>query len=171
MASKKHYVLVSITLGAIATASALLIAGTHLLTANKIVESEKQKIKEGIASIYGETAEILSEKEISSDDYKYVNYCYEIKDGGFAYRTSGSNMYGNISLIVGFNLNNEFMSMVVVNNEQTYASTLKNKYLNEVNAGTRDIDDVKCDATYGAKLVRDMIHEAQSANEQKVWKK
>ena len=46
-------------------------------------------------------------------------------------------------------------------NEQTYASTLVDNYLVPLNNGSRDLDDVTCGATYGAKLVRDMVNEAQ----------
>ena len=170
MASKKHYVLVSVTLGAIAAASGLLIAGTNLLTEKRIEQNKEIKINNGIESIYGKDCEVSLRKEIKNDSYKHVEYVYEIKDSGYAFKTSDSNMYGNITLIIGFNLKNEFMSLSVVNNEQTYAQTLVDNYLNPVNAGERNIDDVSCGATYGATLVRSMINEAKAACEEKIWK-
>ena len=174
MANKKHYILTSITLGTIAAASALLIGGANMLTRNKIAENELNRIYNGIAEIFGDSAVISSETSIEKDTYKYVEYVYEIKvndnESGYAFRTTGSNMYGKISLIVGFNLNNEFIKMSVITDEQTYKSTLENKYIFEVNKSSRDVEDVSCGATYGAKLVRDMINEAKQASNDKAWK-
>lgn len=171
MSNKKHYVLVSVTLGAIAAASALLIAGTNMLTKDKIRENEIKKVHSGIASIFGEKAEVSKESKIDNSKYEYVEYVYEVKDSGYVFRTTGSNMYGKISLIIGFNYANEFVALSTITNEQTYASTLDKNYLDLVNQGKRDIDDVSCGATYGAKLVRDMINEAKLASEEKVWTK
>ena len=174
MANKKHYILTSITLGAIAATSALLIGGANMLTRNKIAENELNRIYNGIAEIFGDSAAISSETSIEKDTYKYVEYVYEIKvndnESGYAFRTTGSNMYGKISLIVGFNLNNEFIKMSVITDEQTYKSTLENKYISKVNDSSRDVEDVSCGATYGAKLVRDMINEAKQASNDKAWK-
>ena len=174
MANKKHYILTSITLGAIAATSALLIGGANMLTRNKIAENELNRIYNGIAEIFGESAAISRESSIEKDTYKYVEYVYEIKvndnESGYAFRTTGSNMYGKISLIVGFNLNNEFIKMSVITDEQTYKSTLENKYISKVNDSSRDVEDVSCGATYGAKLVRDMINEAKQASNDKAWK-
>lgn len=174
MANVKHYVLVSITLGAIAAASALLIGATNMLTKENIARNEQNKVSSGIAGIFGESAKISSESSIEKDDYKYVNYVYEIsssdKEIGYAFKTTGSNMYGKVSLIIGFDIDSKFVSLSVVTNEQTYASTLVDNYIIPVNEGTRDIYDVNCGATYGAKLVRDMIDEAQQASLDKPWK-
>ena len=174
MVNKKHYILTSITLGTIAAASALLIGGANMLTRDKIAENELNRIYGGIAEIFGESATISSETSIENDTYKYVEYVYEIKvndnESGYAFRTTGSNMYGKISLIVGFNLNNEFIKMSVITDEQTYKSTLENKYISNVNDSSRDVEDVSCGATYGAKLVRDMINEAKQASNDKAWK-
>ena len=175
MASKKHYILTSITLGAIAASSALLIGASNMLTKDKIAQNEQNKIHSGIASIFGDSAEILKENNIENDSYKYVNYFYQISNGekevGFAYRTTGSNMYGKISLLIGYNLENEFVSLSIITNEQTYASTLKDNYIDLLNKGERELDDVSCGATYGAKLVRDMVKEAKQADLDKVWNK
>ena len=174
MANVKHYVLVSITLGAIAAASALLIGATNMLTKENIARNEQNKVSSGIAGIFGESAKISNESSIENNDYKYVNYVYEISANdseiGYAFRTTGSNMYGKVSLIIGFNIENKFVSLSVVTNEQTYASTLVDNYIIPLNNGSRDVDDVTCGATYGAKLVRDMVNEASKASLEKPWK-
>lgn len=173
MASKKHYILTSITLGLIAAASALLIGGSNLLTKARIKQNEQDSIYKGIAYIFSDSAEISFDSEIKNDDYKYVEHVYEIKvneiDSGYAFKTTGSNMYGKISLIVGLNLEGDFLKMKVITDEQTYASTLEKKYIDPLNNHDSDVD-VSCGATYGAKLVRDMINEAKQAANEKVWK-
>ena len=90
--------------------------------------------------------------------------CYKVNDNkdsqiGWAIKTTGSNMYGKISLIAGFNDEKVFLGTYLVVNEQTYASTLVKNYINPLNDG-EDVD-VHCGATYGAKLVKNMIDEAQ----------
>ena len=175
MADKKHYLFTSLTLGLIAAGSALLIGATNIITKDRISNNEKNKINQGIAGIFGDSATVKDESEIDDENYKYVNYVYEVKqeekDIGYAFVTTGSNAYGKISLLVGFNLENEFLSLQVVTDEQTYASALEENYIDPLNEGSRDLDDVSCGATYGAKLVRDMVKEANNASKEKVWKK
>ena len=159
---KKHYVITSITLGLIAAASGALIGLTNLITKDRIAQNEKNKINAGISEIFGNSAVISSENEVSG--YKYTNYLYHVGESSLAFRTEGSNSYGKVSLLVGFNFVEEeykFAGLYVVVNEQTYASTLVANYLDPVNEGSRDLDDVSCGATYGAKLVRDMVNEAK----------
>lgn len=172
--AKKHYIIVSVTLGAIAASAAALIGLTNFITKNRIEENKKIKIQEGIAEIFGKEASIKNEYSIAKNDYQYVNYVYEIqKDNvvGYAYKSEGSNMYGKISLIVGFDMSNNFVSLNIVEDEQTYATALEEDYIAPINGGSRDINDVNCGATFGAKLVRDMVNEAKKANEEKVWTK
>lgn len=171
--NKMHYIITSITLGAIAASSALLISLTNLATRKQIDINEKNKINAGINEIFGENTEIS--KEYAIKDFKYTNYVYEVKREGessemFAFRTSGSNSYGKISLLVGFNyyqipggeeFEYVFSSISVIVNEQTYASTLVENYIDPVNDNKRNYEDVSCGATYGAKLIRDMINEAK----------
>ena len=169
MSSKKHYVITSITLGIIAAASGLLIGGTNLITKGQIARNEVNKINSGIVEIFGKTATISS--EFTVEGRKYTNYAYEVKLGdsaakACALKTSGSNMYGKISLLIGFNSTSSsagpvFNGLSIVINEQTYATTLMENYVDPLNEGTRDLDDVSCGATYGAKLIRDMVNEAK----------
>ena len=161
---KKHYIITSITLGLIAAASGALIGLANLVTKDKIAQNEKDRINAGISEIFGKSATISSENEVSG--YKYTNYLYYVNESSLAFRTEGSNSYGKVSLLVGFNYAEDeykFAGLYVVVNEQTYASTLVANYLEPVNGGTRDLEDVSCGATYGAKLVRDMVNEAKEA--------
>ena len=177
MPSKKHYIITSITLGAIAASSAVLIGVTNLITKDKIAKNEKDKISLGISKIFSKNASILDEFAVSV--HQYTTYAYEIKneDNGeaCALKTTGSNMYGKISLLVGFTnmvipggelKEYVFSGLSIIVNEQTYASTLVEEYIDPLNEGDRDLMDTSCGATYGAKLVKDMVEEAKTvANE------
>ena len=174
--SKKKYVITAVTLGIIAAASAGLVAGANLLTKEKIKQNEIDKINKGMSDIFGKTQLKYTEKSASEaglSGYKYVSTLYTVKDNtdafvGYAIKTSGSNMYGKITLIVGMNGQYEFVKLSVVVNEQTYASTLVDNYINPLNDGG-NIDDVNCGATYGAKLVREMVTEATDAASKATW--
>ena len=171
---KKHYIIVSLTLGIIAAGSAALIGVTNMVTRDKIAQNELNSIRNGIYKIYGDSAEISLEKDIENESYSYVLKAYEIsvesKEAGYAFRTTGSNMYGKVSLIVGFDTASKFKSLEIITNEQTYAATLVDNYIVPLNSHERDINDVNCGATYGAKLVRDMVEQATKACEAKIWK-
>ena len=164
---KKHYLITALTLGVIAASSAAIIGLTNMITRDRIAQNEQNKINSGIAAIFGENAKANEQKSLK-EAYKYVQYYYDVKDGGemlgYAFKTSGSNMYGKISLMIGFYYATEaFKGLSIVVNEQTYATTLVDNYINPVNGGTREVEDVYCGATYGAKLVRDMIDECYVA--------
>ena len=172
MSDKKRYLITAVTLGCIAMGGALLIGGTNLLTRERIKQNEINAINKGIATIFhSESAKY--ESKVLEGEHKYLQELYVVKDNenqvGYAYKTSGSNMYGKITLLVGFdNATQSFIGTSVIVNEQTYASTLVDKYLNPLNEGTRDLDDVSCGATYGAKLVREMVNEALD-NVKELW--
>lgn len=167
MADKKHYIITSITLGAIAAVSAGLIGLTNLITEPTIKENESKKISSGIKEIFGQNAKIFDEESWQSYHTSYLETAYLIVNEennvelGYAFRTTGKNSYGKISLIVGFDASDlSFKKLSIVANEQSYASTLVDNYINPLNGDKRDINDVSCGATYGAKLVRDMINQA-----------
>ncbi len=168
MANKKHYIITAVTLGLIGAASAAIIGVTNLVTKNQIKENEENKINQGIAEIFGQNSTILTTESIEGE--KYTNTVYTVKSNNeettqYAFRTDGSNMYGKISLLVGFNSNNEFKGISVIVDEQTYASTLENNYitpLKETENKDEKLEDVSCGATYGAKLIRDMVNDARS---------
>lgn len=166
----KKYILTSVTLGLIAASGALLIAGTNMITKKTIAENEQKSINNGIKTIYGDTAAIKETNAIDGNNYEYVTVRYIVNDEndaplGYAFRTEGSNNYGKISLIIGFNKECVYKGLSVVTNEQSFASTLKKGYLDIIKDGSKTIDDVSvsCGATYGAKLVRNMVNEAEQA--------
>lgn len=167
MPNTKHYVITAITLGLIGAASAAAIGITNLITKDKIAENEKNNIQSGIVEIFGQNSTILEEKSIDEGDY--TNTVYTVKTEGvdhnqYAFRTDGSNMYGKISLLVGFDYLNQFKGMSIISNEQTYAATLVENYVNPIKEAEdkeKKIEDVSCGATYGATLIRNMINDAK----------
>lgn len=172
MANAKHYVLVSITLGAIAMVSAGAIGLVNMFTNKKIAQNEVDKVNSAITTLFGDGSSVSKESNIAEynldSTYSYLGTVYTVNSGdtllGYGFRTAGSNAYGKIVLIVGFSVeSNAFKGLVPVVNEQTYASTLVDNYIIPVNAGDRNIDDVSCGATYGAKLVESMVNEAKDA--------
>ena len=164
MSNMKKYLITAITLGTIAMCGGLLIGATNLITKERIAQNEKNKINNGIKDIFGNSASVNKEETIDSD-FQYVTKRYLVNENdlltGYAFQTTGSNMYGKISLIIGFTADEcIFKGLSIIVNEQTYATTLVENYINPLNANERDYEDVSCGATYGASLVRDMIDEA-----------
>ena len=172
MSNVKKYVLTGVTLGLIAMASGLLIGATNMITADRIAENEVKKINASFVEIYGEGTTGTENESFDFNNYTYLKAQYEIFNGngeniGMAYRTLGSNAYGKVSLIVGF-VNGSgyryvYYGISVVINEQSFATTLEDNYLTPLQNGERELEDVKCGATYGATLVKDMIKEAKEA--------
>lgn len=176
MSNMKKYLMTAVVLGSIAMASGLLIGATNLVTSGPIAEYEKNQINSGIKAIFSDCENLYysndEDVEIGKDN-PYVTHIYYLYDGtnendydnafvGFALKTEGSNSYGKIALIIGFDASANYESISVIKNEQSFASTLNKKYISKVKTKDREIDDVSCGATYGAKLVRDMIKNAQS---------
>ncbi len=166
MPSKKHYILTAVTLGAIASISAGLIGLANLITRDQIAKNEKKKFNAGIVAIFGEGAYTTDFSKKIELDYLVSSYHVHSNDEsvqGWAVLASGSNMYGKITLIAGFDYDTKnFKGIYVTTNEQTYASTLVENYINPLNKGDVQLDDVTCGATYGAKLVRDLVNASQS---------
>lgn len=166
MSNKKKYIVTAVTLGTIAACSGALIGVANLVTRDRIVQNEKNKFNAGIVAIFGENCRV---SDFSTDikNVQYVTDVYSVFDSsdsrnGWAVKVSGSNSYGKISMLVGFTYDTkDRVGSYVITNEQSYASTLEENYLTPLSKGERDLDDVKCGATYGATLVKNMINAAQ----------
>lgn len=168
MSNVKKYLITAITLGAIAMCAGALIGATNLATKDRIAENEVKKINEGFAEVFGNGANGNEDQNFENKNYTYLKAKYTILDAsgaeiGSAYRTLGSNAYGKISLIIGFTSDNLYKGLSVVINEQSFATTLEENYLDPLKKGEHDLADVKCGATYGATLVKNMVDEATKA--------
>ncbi|MCR5505554.1 MAG: hypothetical protein K6F07_00960 [Bacilli bacterium] len=159
----KHYILTAVILGSIAMVGGALIGVANLITKDKIAKNEENKINVGIADLFGENTTRSEQINIIGND-KYLDYYYKVNANdalvGYAFRVTGRNAYGKISMLVGINTSYNVGRIYLITNEQTYAQTLVDNYVTPYNNGTTSLDDVYCGATYGAKLVRDMANEA-----------
>ena len=173
MSDKKHYIITSIVLGSIAAVSGVLIGVTNLITKDQIVKNEQNKINQGMKAIFKQNSikyqEFTKEEAQLEGDYKYLETVYVVSDEndnelGCAFKLSGKNSYGKIALIAGYTkVDQSFISLSLIVNEQSYATTLVDNYINPLNEGTRSLEDVHCGATFGARLVHDMVIEGTNA--------
>ena len=165
MSNTKKYILTGVILGSIAAVAAGLIAVTNLVTKDRIANNDLEKLNLGIRQIFGDNASISAQEDLANEKYKYVVTFYEVKDGdtllGYAFKSEGSNDYGKISMISGFDeATRSFVSLYLLENGQSYASTLVENYIVPLTNGDRDLEDVSCGATRGATLVKNMVNEA-----------
>ena len=174
MANAKKYILTGVILGSVAAVSAGLIAGVNLLTKNRIAQNKIDTFNKGVRKIFEETESVEEKETFSKPEYTYVIKSYDVKDKnndiiGYVFEAEGANDYGKISLLVGLDATNcNFVSLYLTKNEQSYATTLHENYVNKVISGKKQYDDVQPNtigATYGAKLVRDMIDEAKQVGQ------
>ena len=175
MPKAKHFIITSLTLGLIAAGSGALIGGVNLLTRGRIEQNEKDEFNKGVSFIFGEGSDTTNKEDLKKKPVKYemdyfdikVTASYEVINNknnvhGWAITTTGSNSYGKISMIVGFDYDlKEYVNIYITEDDQTYKSTLEEKYITKITINKTKIDEVSCGATYGAKLVRDSINAAK----------
>lgn len=160
---KKHYLYVGLVLACIGVVTSAAIVGVNELTKNRIVENQQKSKNEAMAKVFkdcqfGETTNVEGVEYL-------VSYTTATKDGveqGDVYYTTGKNMYGGISMMVAVYLNGNLGQISLVENTQSFASTVEDNYLKPYNNNKRSIDDVTCGATYGATLIRNMAKAAQT---------
>ena len=80
MPSKKHFIITSLTLGAIAAASGLLIGAANLITRDQIKKNEAKKFDSGITAIFGENTK-ASEFNKNVLNLEYIDSSYIIHQG------------------------------------------------------------------------------------------
>ena len=160
----KKYLLTSLTLGIIAATGAAVIGLVNLLTKDQIAENERVATRKGLVSIFGENCEFSNAIDINETDYNYL-VCYYVATEnenivGHIFKASGSNDYGKITALIGVNIDYSVEKISLIVNEQSFGSKFVSSWLNPFNAGERDLDDITCGATYSARLVNSMAHQA-----------
>ena len=160
----KKYIVTSLTLCAIGAAAALIIAGTHLITKDRIEQNEIEKQEKALKEVF-DNADSFSDKKdefvISNHSYLqnyYIAYSQKVEIG-YVYLVDGKNAYGEISLMVGIT-DAGIGQISIITNTQTYGTTLEENYITPYQNGTSSLDDVSCGATYGAKLIQSMTKQA-----------
>ncbi len=162
----KKYVVTALTLGVIAAGSAALIGLSNFITKERIAANATKKIELGLVEIYGNDATFSEAIDIDDGDYLDCYYTANKEEEllGYAFKVTGSNMYGQISMLVGINTEFDIGKIYLIVNEQTYAQTLVDEFVTPYNNGDKKMNDqdVRCGATFGGKLIKAMAEEAQS---------
>ena len=184
------YAKIASVLGAISLFCALIISLFNLLTSPIIKDNNKAKEEETYKELYSEydsknSKEIEDLKGVSSD----INKIMEIHDSsdnilGFVYTVEGKNAYGGITLMVAIEEGPVCKQVAFLTNTESFASKVadhvRNNYPQSESDSitispyekeeSKDIDalsqddvsliDVKCGATYGATLVKNLVQSA-----------
>lgn len=172
----KKILKVSLVLGAISSISAGVIGLANAVTAPRIKENAMKKELSSLPHIFGGT----------SDDYKEVTYdnksvaekyelIYTLKQwkyegsseykGSYIFKSYGKNSYGTVTLLVGITSETKLYTIYLIEDTESYKNVLEPKYVDAYNNSDdkeQSLENVKCGATYGASLIRDMVKEALS---------
>lgn len=162
---KKHYLYVGVILASIGIVTAAAIVGVNALTKDTIAKNEKESKEKAMRAVFADCS--FSETVDVKDTEYVVSYTTAFKDEteqGDVYYTTGKNMYGSISMMVAIYTNGDIGHISLVENTESYASTIEDEYLTPYNSNPskENLDDVKCGATYGAKLIKSMADAAQT---------
>lgn len=166
--SWKHAFYVGGFLAALCGVLGLVIAGGDLLTKDTIARNRIEKEQNGLKKVFGENVTYSEATEIKDENraslQKYWTVSVDSKEVGRVYATSATNSYGTVSLLVGVYSDFSLGNVVALENTESYAATLEEGYL-EPYAASEDkenaVNTVKCGATYGATMCRDMIVSAR----------
>ena len=160
----KQYLKVALVLTLIASICAVLIALLNTVTA-PIIEKNAYEKEQNTLSVMFDNA-VFTETEYSSD-YPEIEKKFIAKDKnsedvlGYVYIVSGKNAYGMVRLMVAVK-DQKVIKVEVMDNTESFKKTV-NTFINEKvkanNLSSDDVEglDVKCGATYGAKLVQNLV--------------
>ena len=165
----KGYFKISLVLASIALVCAAILAALNMLTSPIIEKNDKKKETETI-----QANSAITKKIIAKDSSAKVL--------GTLYTVTGKNAYGTITLMVAIAENKTVYQVEFLENGQSFASTVKshvkssypssedkvyelNPYSDNEAAKVDPLSgddvngiDVKCGATYGATLVKDLVN-------------
>lgn len=185
----KGYFKISAILGAIALVCAAILAALNMLTSPIIAKNDEEKETKTIQAIYSDYDSGKSNIESLDGLDSRITKKVTAKDSsdkvlGTLYTVSGKNAYGIITLMVAISTNNTVYQVEFLENGQSFAGTVnshvKSSYSSskeevyELNPYSKDEAaevgelteaevndiDVKCGATYGATLVKELVNVA-----------
>lgn len=173
---KSKILKVSITLAAIAGISAGLIGVVNAITAPVIAKNAQKQLDAQKKVPFGKDVDISeTENDLSQFTLSYVKNSWDATKGGSKvgtlFKTSGSNQYGSVTLLIGVYSNGDLTQRSVLENSETYKSTLEDNYINIFNSAEDKksaLKNVKCGATFGANLINSRISEARDVGSGKV---
>lgn len=180
----KKYLTVAGILGLICLICAGLIAVMNMVTSPIKASNEEATKKDTYSKIfedYNSKSNSITDFEDSCIEEKFEAFDAAGNSIGYIYTVKGSNAYGTIELMVGIK-NNQVVDVEFLKNTESFASTVKshvkanypsskenvvevNIYGAKEEADVSALDsldniDVKCGATYGAKLVKELVNAA-----------
>ena len=187
----KNYVRISVILGSIALVCAIILAGLNMLTSPVIAQNDAKKETETIQAIYqnydSEKSENVTDTVTNSSITKKIIAKNSAGDVlGTLYIVTGKNAYGVITLMVAIAPNNSVHQVEFLENGQSFAGTVNshvksnygsskeevyelNPYSSKEDVTIGDLSeaevkaiDVKCGATFGATLVKELVNIALS---------
>ena len=142
----------------IAGICATLIALVNFVTEPVIKANKEKKENDALASlINGATAERL--ENTNSD----INGLWDLRIDeeivAYAYSVSGKNAYGKVSVLYAIDSNLNVIKVVLTENTESYSTKLANHVQDAYFDVVSDLEDVDlaCGATFGAKLVKELI--------------
>ena len=164
MSNYKSYLKTGLILAAITAICGIMIALLNGVTAPIIEENNYKKEQETLALIF-ENATFENLDIIENDSKINKVYLAKVNDEilGYVYLVSGKNAYGTIELMIGIS-DGSVCAVEIITNTQSFSKVV-NQYVNDLDnldINNQNIDDldVKCGATYGAKLVKELINVA-----------
>ena len=132
------YLKISLILGLISLVCAVILAGTNMITKDKIAENEKKTKNETIEAIFSDYDKNQSEIQSKKDLKKYSSYKSVIEERivakdkqgnslGYLYTATDSNSYGEISLMIALTEEGSDVYVIQVEflkNTESFASTV-----------------------------------------------
>ncbi len=150
--------------------SALLIGGAYAATSPAIAAQQEAAQKAAFSEIYPDYKDLSDVILIS--DRQYVKKAWVAFDGeglslGHVYAADGKNKYGQIALLIGIGGTPQaplLGRVAVVQDTESFKTRLESGYVAPYNLKPSEetLVDVRCGATHGAELIRDMVKEAEA---------
>lgn len=137
---------------------ALLIALVNYVTSPIIEENKIKRENESLALIYPD----CSFTKLDNDN-ETINSIWIVEEGGetthYIYSISGKNAYGKVTVLFGINMDGTIQKVILTENTESYSSKLDSHVEENYSTPVSDIDsiDLACGATFGAKLVKELV--------------
>lgn len=160
----KNYLKVALVLTLITSICAVLIALLNMWT-SPIIEKNAYDKKQNTLSVMFDNAtftEVEHNEDFQEIEKKFIAKSKDDESElGYVYIVSGKNAYGMIRLMIAVK-DSKAIKVEVMDNTESFkknVNTFINDNVKENNLSSTDVDnlDVKCGATYGAKLVQSLV--------------
>lgn len=172
------YLKTALVLTLIAGICALMIAGVNALTSGIIADNAFAKKEALCQEIFPEFDASTSTPVTEGFSSDYIVEKIVANDSssnllGYIYTVKGSNAYGAIELLVGIAADGTLVSVEFITNGQSYAAQTESHVVGSYTEGLTSSDvnniDVYCGATYGAKLVKELVAAAFADSQGGGW--